>query len=309
MRTIWNYQNLALRGQCAFCSSANSKEVAIRKDGLRIHECMACGLAYVDPRPTSDQLRNYYDAGYFSGKKDFFRGRDYCEERDQALTNGHVTGYDEIVSNSDLSGKAILDIGCASGTLLKLLSMHNPAKLTGIDIAEHPVAYGKSRYGLDLRCTSLEAAGFPAASFDLILMIDLIEHIEELPDFLQEVTRVLRSGGYIFLLTPNYRAFSRARSRWICLHKDFEHLQYLSPFSLAQLAAKVGLKVVRWWTRGLPVFPSPYPRLHKMGLHRVLYPRTSLSNVVKRLKYAPLPIICPSSGHDLCAIVKKEVYD
>ena len=158
-----------------------------------------------------------------------------------------------------------------------------------------------------MRCTSLEAEAFPTGSFDLISLIDVIEQIESLPSFLQEVMRVLRPSGSIFLITPNYHAFSWAKSHWICLYKDFEHLQYLSPSSLGQLAERIGLRVVRWWTRGLPVLLSPYPRLYKMGFHRVLQPRTSILNLTKRWKYSLLHRIRANSGHDLCAILKKEV--
>jgi 2-polyprenyl-3-methyl-5-hydroxy-6-metoxy-1,4-benzoquinol methylase len=167
----------------------------------------------MDPLPSSEQISSYYDSAYFRGQKDFFAGSDYCETRDAGIVHKTVTGYEEVVSSFDIGGKSILDIGCASGALLKLLSSHNPAKLTGIDIAEYPILYGKDRYGLDLRCTSLEAAAFLTGSFDLILMIDIIEHIEALPSFLQEVKRVLRPSGSVFLITPNYHAFMWARSR------------------------------------------------------------------------------------------------
>jgi len=225
--------------------------------------------------------------------------------RDRAITDKAITGYGEIISNFDLVGKKILDIGCGSGALLKLVSLHDPAQLIGIDVAEYPLAYGRSRYGLDLRHTSLEEVGFPSESFDIVFMIDLIEHVEHLLLFLREVTRILRSGGYIFLMTPNYAAFSGVGNSWVCLHKDFEHLQYLSPGSLQQLATKVSLQVTRWWTEGLPILLSSYPRLHRMGFHRILYPTVSVSNFGKKLRYASHSAIHSDIGHNLYAILKK----
>lgn len=303
---LWDSRLLIQMGRCPACDSPRVKAVTLRQDGLTLVECGDCGLAYVDPRPSSEQLRNYYDAGYFRGEKSFFEGQDYCQVRDEAVAQRNVTGYAEIISSLDLKGKTVLEVGCGSGALLRLLSEHGPAQLTGIDVAEYPVNYGRAKYQLDLRCGILETEAFPSASFDLVVMVDLIEHVEDLRGFMKEVTRILRPGGNVFLLTPNYRAFRRARLSWICLYKDFEHLQYLSPASLEKLAAQLRFRVMRCWTRGLPVLLATYPRLHRWRLHWLLYPGVGLSNLVRKLKYISLPFGRMDGGHDLCAILKKE---
>ena len=150
-KELWDERLLVKREKCVFCGSSGGLPRAYRQDGLLISECDQCGLAYLDPRPSSQQLSEYYGSGYFSGEKDFFSGTDYCEERDAAIARKAVTGYSEIVAEFDIRNKSILDIGCASGALLQLLKEHQPAKLVGIDLAEHPVVYGRFRYGLDLR--------------------------------------------------------------------------------------------------------------------------------------------------------------
>jgi 2-polyprenyl-3-methyl-5-hydroxy-6-metoxy-1,4-benzoquinol methylase len=308
-RLVWDHRSLVTIGCCIFCTSQNSTQVACRQDGLPLLHCPNCDLAYIDPRPSPEQLRNYYDSGYFQGQKDFFAGSDYCEMRDRAITDKAITGYGEIISNFDLAGKSILDIGCGSGALLKLVSLHDPAQVIGIDVAEYPLAYGRSRYGLDLRQANLAEVGFPSESFDIVLMIDLIEHVEDLPNFLREVARVLRPGGCVFLMTPNYAAFSRAGSSWICLQKDFEHLQYLSPGSLARMAATVYLRVVRWWTNGIPMSLSSYPALYPRGLHRVFHPVVSLSNLSKKLRHALVTGMRHDSGLYLYAILNKDASE
>lgn len=141
--------------------------------------------------------------------------------------------------------------------------------------------------------------------FDLIIMIDFIEHVEDLKSFLQEVVRILRSPGRLFLLTPNYRAFSRAKSSWTCLYKDFEHLQYFSPNSLKTISGRMKLTLIQWWTRGLPVPLSPYPRLYNRGFHRLLYPGVSWDNLARKVKYTPWPFLGKDFGHDLLAVVQR----
>src|SRR4051812_7836785 len=99
MLEIWKRSELIKAERCVFCGSGEFVNVAVRSDGLSLQECKPCGLAFVDPRPSSTQLSEYYSSGYFSGEKDFFRGKDYCEERDRAIAAEEVTGYSDLVSN------------------------------------------------------------------------------------------------------------------------------------------------------------------------------------------------------------------
>lgn len=302
-RQVWDSGRLVLNARCAFCASEEFREVSTRSDGLKIKECLECGLAYVDPRPSSSQLLEYYDAGYFSGEKDFFEGRDYCRERDAALATGDVTGFREVASNFECGGKTILDIGCATGSLLCLLKSLGPKELIGIDVAEYPISYGVERYGLDLRRATLESAGFPDEYFDLIIMTDVIEHVEELPRFMPELRRVLRPGGSVYLITPNYSAYRHAGERWSCLHKDFEHLHYFSPESLRLIAARSNFRLAKWWTDGVPFELASYSKFYPMGLHRFLDPRVAAKNALWKLRYKLSRSGRRDLGHNLHAIL------
>lgn len=306
-KSVWDTRLLVRTGRCALCSSSDVRKVGQRQDGLVLFECQECALCFVDPRPSTQQLQDYYDVGYFSGKKDFFSGENYLEARDQAIANGSVTGYQEIISHRVLSGKNILEIGCGSGALLQALKRHGPAGMVGIDLASYPIDYGRKRYGLDLRCCRLGEASFESSRFDLVVMIDLIEHVENLPSFLREIGRVLRPGGDVFLLTPNYDAYAMARSLWPCLHKDFEHLQYFSPASLRRMADEMGLALERWWTQGEPLMLSSYPWQLPHRLHWFRYPAVSFPNLAKRLLFRARAFGRSDSGYELCALLKKEI--
>lgn len=296
---IWDSRELVEIGHCVFCASRDYREVVIRQDGLPIQECAACGLAFVDPRPSPQQLKKYYGRGYFSGEKDFFHGKDYCLERDKAIESGVVTGYREITSNFELKGKTILDIGCASGALLSALKIHSPKELVGVDTAEYPVSFGRERYGLDLHCATLDEANLPAEHFDLVTLIDVIEHVEDLNSFLLQLQRVLAPGGSVFIITPNYAAYFLARQQWTCLYKDFEHLQYFSATSIKDLCATTGLSVMKSWTDSLPYRVFEYPRLYKKHLHIWLHPRVAAKNGLAQRKYSRASMNNPSVGANL----------
>jgi SAM-dependent methyltransferase len=303
-RGIWNAADLVTIGKCIFCSAENYSEVALRSDGLAIQECASCGLAFIDPRPSPSQLAAYYSDGYFCGERDFFHGKNYCLARDQSVSAGEVTGYREIVANFDLQGKTVLDVGCASGALLCLLREHKTKEVIGIDSAEYPVSFGIEHYGLDLRRATLEQAQLPSASFDLVTLIDLIEHVEDLHNFLREVRRVLKPAGNIFIITPNYLAYSFARNRWTCLYKDFEHLQYFGEQSLREVCGQIGWSLMKCWTDSAPFRTYEYPRLYKHGVHRLLHPGVSVRNGIAQFRYKRAAANQPLLGVNLNAIIR-----
>ncbi|MCU1265063.1 MAG: hypothetical protein JWM21_1381 [Acidobacteria bacterium] len=303
-RQIWAADELVRVGRCLFCGNEDCPEVAIRQDGLVIHECSVCGLAYIDPRPGPEQLARYYSDGYFNGAKDFFQNKDYCLERDNAIRTEAVTGYREIVNHLDISGKRVLDIGCASGALLYLMRECGAGEVVGIDSAAYPIAFGIENYGLDLRCSDLENARLPDAHFDLITLIDVIEHVENLPSLLSELRRVLRPGGHVFIVTPNYLGYFLARDKWTCLYKDFEHLQYFSEQSLREVFRSVGIRLLKFWTESVPFRTFGYPHLYRSGIHRLLHPLVAAKNTLAQTRYKRAMATQLYAGSNLIAVLQ-----
>jgi 2-polyprenyl-3-methyl-5-hydroxy-6-metoxy-1,4-benzoquinol methylase len=306
-RGIWTAGELMKLGRCPFCEATRRRQVAVRADGLPLQECFECGLAYIDPRPSSAALSNHYNSGYFTGEKDFFKGKDYCQERDRSIQTGSVTGFREIAANFDLKGKKVLDIGCASGALLASLKPLGPKELVGIDTTEYPTEFGAKRYGLDLRCGTFRSMSLPGEYFDLVTLIDVIEHVEDLNDFLSELRRVVKPSGSIFIITPNYLAHSFTRDQWACLYQDFEHLHYFSAQSLDHISSRAGYRLAKSWTDSFPFRVYDYPRLYQHGVHRLFHPGVAARNGIARLRYKQVARKQPLAGGSLNAILRATV--
>jgi len=230
----------------------------------------------------------------------FGPGLDYRNYRSD-IEACKVKGYSQIVGNFDLRGKVILDVGCATGALLHSLKKHSPAQLIGIDIAEHQIAYGRDHYGIDLRCLKLEEANFAASEFDLIIMLDIIEHVWEIRTFFASAVRCLKPGGAMFIRTPNADSYWIAQRRWNYLYCGFEHIAYLSTESLAFLANDHGMVVERIYSEGCPSI-LPYTRRHKLA-KLFFEPAKVLTNRWQGWRLASAPQ--SGLGLDMCAIVKK----
>ena len=100
-----------------------------------------------------------------------------------------------------LPGRRILDVGCGVGQYVRRLR-ELPAESYGIDIEAERVSEGA---GLTpgLMLASAEALPFGDATFDVILLNEVIEHVGDERGTLREAARVLRPGGHCVIYAPN----------------------------------------------------------------------------------------------------------
>ena len=126
-----------------------------------------------------------------------------------------------------LRGKRVLDVGCGRGELV-LQSALRGAEAWGIDYAPAAIEIAERALAdtdpaiaarLNLACMDVKALNLEDASFDVVFMMDVVEHLypDELSRAFEELHRVLRAGGRIVMHTsPNkvfeevvYRQYSR----------------------------------------------------------------------------------------------------
>ena len=132
-------------------------------------------------------------------------------EVDIDLLNEHMARYHFAVRLA--RGKRVLDAGCGAGYGSAELA-DVAESVTGIDIAPVAVEYARAHYPLpnlafeEASCTQLPYAD---GAFDLIVAFEVIEHLENWRDFLQEVRRVLAPAGQVIVSTPNRLYYTESR--------------------------------------------------------------------------------------------------
>jgi 2-polyprenyl-3-methyl-5-hydroxy-6-metoxy-1,4-benzoquinol methylase len=124
---------------------------------------------------------------------------------------------------------------------------------------------------------------FRNSSFDVIVAIELIEHLKKQRAFIDEVRRTLKTGGFILITTPN-RLYSRIfRIVW-----DPTHMRVLSPNELAQLLSCFNVVVMQ--SSGIPFLnklSEPFARklarkLGKLLLHVMPFSGPSIWVVARK---------------------------
>lgn len=98
------------------------------------------------------------------------------------------------------SNARIVDVGCSGGLLIDAL-IHNGYKNTcGGDISPEAVAKGKAR-GLDIEVMNIEAVPLPDNSVDVVILSDVIAHVNDETAF-SECQRILKPGGTLISFCP-----------------------------------------------------------------------------------------------------------
>ena len=108
--------------------------------------------------------------------------------------------YHRTATQTDLSGKRVLEVGCGhGGGASYLMRTLQPASYTGLDLNPAGIAFCRRKHnlpGLDFVRGDAENLPFPDQSFDAVMNIESSNHYPSLPRFLAEVARVLRPGGH-----------------------------------------------------------------------------------------------------------------
>jgi 2-polyprenyl-6-hydroxyphenyl methylase/3-demethylubiquinone-9 3-methyltransferase len=106
-----------------------------------------------------------------------------------------------------LSGLTVLDIGCGGGLVAEPLTRLG-AQVTGIDPGPENIDAAKTHaagmgLAIDYRAATAEDIAASGASYDAVLLLEVVEHVPDVPAFLKSVAPLLRPGGLVIVSTIN----------------------------------------------------------------------------------------------------------
>jgi len=134
--------------------------------------------------------------------------------------------------------RKVLDVGCGSGRLVKFLNDHK-FDAVGCDIETEALKLArKINPSKIISKASADKLPFRNNSFDLITSISVIEHLTKKRGgkFLSESFRLLKKGGFVFIITPNYHSPMRMLlgQKWFG-YCDPTHKYFYTPKSLTRI--------------------------------------------------------------------------
>jgi len=161
------------------------------------------------------------------------------------------------------SGKKVLELGCATGRVSRLLKEIKNCEVTGVEFSASAAELAHP-YCADLLIGNLESSEFCSTiegQFDVILAGDVLEHLRNPEMALDHLKRNLSSDGYWVISTPNVAHWSMRRN--LLLGKfdytqtgmmDRTHVTWFTYKSLRQMLKDTGYKVEE--ERGVYTLPA-----------------------------------------------------
>jgi 2-polyprenyl-6-hydroxyphenyl methylase / 3-demethylubiquinone-9 3-methyltransferase len=153
-----------------------------------------------------------------------------------------------------LQGLTILDIGCGAGILSEPLARLG-ARMTAIDPARHNIEAAKDHaakasLGIDYRCVAAEVLAAEGAIFDVVLAMEVVEHVRNVGRFLADAAAMVRPGGMLAAATLNRTLKSFALAivgaeyvlRWVP-RGTHNWTQFVAPRELAKKLSDAGLHI------------------------------------------------------------------
>lgn len=102
-------------------------------------------------------------------------------------------------------GKRILDYGCNTGFLLKMINKRCPSnELCGADINPYALDYAKKKYP-NFSFFRIDGKFFENEKFDVVIVSHVLEHVHEREKFLSNLDKILKNGGKLIVLVPQER--------------------------------------------------------------------------------------------------------
>ncbi|MEM6760343.1 MAG: bifunctional 2-polyprenyl-6-hydroxyphenol methylase/3-demethylubiquinol 3-O-methyltransferase UbiG [Pseudomonadota bacterium] len=180
------------------------------------------------------------------------------------LVPGRLAWFDRHI---DWAGKSVLDLGCAGGFMAEAL-IERGAQVTGIDPAAKAIEAARARaqhMDQDIRYDVGVGEALPYAdgAFDVVVCVDVLEHVTDLDQVMREVARVLRPAGTFAYDTINRNPLARLAT--ITIAEDVLRLlpkgthdpkMFIKPAELTKAMTKAGL------------VPGPQTGLGPRGINR-----------------------------------------
>ena len=233
--------------ECHVCSSLDHG-LYLEARGYRIVQCRNCGLWFVNPQPTEEELRQFY-ATYDDG------------EQWRKLEDNFNRSIRSAILQRKPAG-AVLDVGCGSGNFLSCMK-ESGFSVFGIEPSGSGSEYAVTAHGVGIFRGMIDdyLATSPGVRFDVITLLNVLEHLPNPVRTLLQLRQMLTADGILIIVVPDARfhdLVGRMRRRmglsdpyWIEQPNNIlsgfklpDHLCSFQPASLASLLRRCSFSVI-----------------------------------------------------------------
>ncbi len=221
---------------CYSCGSGSSFPYAT-ENGCTLVKCDSCGLLYVNPRPSDEEIEEGVKVGAHSGDKVLESTGHYMHAKEKIYRKVLRDIYGTELQNCKRSW---LDVGCGHGELLTILKeiSHGNVMPRGFEPNRNKITAARRR-GLDVDFFDLFSH---TAKYDCVSLLNVYSHLTDPPHFLSLISRSLKPGGELLIQTGDTANLKYSLHPTPFLLPD--HLSFTSQEILCGILRKIGFELV-----------------------------------------------------------------
>ena len=257
--------------ECQICGSDKYGLIAtkIREGDGRIVKCRECGLVKQELQASADELRGYYEKEYQEThslqRSEIQSPAQHFNDRIKTITRQFEEIKPYLHEKMD-----VLEVGCGVGALLSLIKPY--AKYcVGVELNTSFINFLEQELGIEGHAQDMFTIDFKR-KFDLIVMIDTLDHLPNPIEVLEYLRNLLKPGGRMWIEVPN---LDEALNFFLPQPNQLEfntffwqkaHFFYFSKDTITKAFRRVGMKVqvtcrhdytltnfLNWYYRGTPM--------------------------------------------------------
>lgn len=227
--------------QCKICGSEKLKKLD-KYQKAYLFRCRRCHFVFAGMNPGEEDFERVYS---------HYGSYDYLSDITIKRYINILKTFEEARKNGN-----ILDIGCGKGQFLmqaKKLGW-NPY---GIEYGEENIRNLES-LGIEIKTDIVK---YPDNCFDVITAFEVLEHLVDPQNMLDEIRRILRPGGMLYITVPNFGSLSKnlLKSKWNIIAYP-EHLNYFTRKTMHWFLANEGFKKIAAKTTGFSMTRVHYSK-------------------------------------------------
>jgi 2-polyprenyl-3-methyl-5-hydroxy-6-metoxy-1,4-benzoquinol methylase len=191
-------------------------------------------------KPNSNfDLQQFYNESYKAGEAKVFtffeNGKHISEDHPAAL------------AMVDWSGKVVLDVGCGTGALVREIAQQGALRVIGLDYAAPAIEQAQSRPHPDnIEFVHADILTWhPPCSFDVIVTLGTMEHLDEPQEFLKCMVEFLNENGSIIIACPHFlnpRGYVwMALATLLNVPMSLSDLHFIHPWHMQNWATELGM--------------------------------------------------------------------
>jgi len=226
---------------CLICGSNQLRKMkGYEKDHLV--RCQHCSFVFSNVKPSQEELDEVY--------------RGYSREVTRTKLTLEKMGHVALKLKNLQKCKRVLDIGCGDGEFLKIFKdMGCEVFGTEYDPIAEDICRNKGIAMLGGGLMPSVDGGKQLEQFDLVVLTEVIEHVNNPIDVIENISQLLKKDGLLYLTTPNFSSLERRvlLGQWgmFCYP---EHISFYSPRTLNAILRRCGYEKVSLTTENISVF-------------------------------------------------------